>query len=209
VQDLAAQLAAPLLDVSARMRVLDACAAPGGKATHLLELAEAEVVAVDSDAARLERIRENLERLRLARRAIQLVHADAGAPSTWWDGVPYDRVLLDVPCTASGVVRRHPDGKWRHRAGDVEHFAREQARLLDACWPLLARRGTLLYATCSVFAAENDAPIERFLGRHDDALRETLSFPSATAHRNGQLLPSPEGAGHNQDGFFYALLRKR
>ena len=209
VQDLSAQLAAPLLDAGDGMRVLDACAAPGGKTTHLAELADLDVLALDIDARRLARVRENIERLRLGDRRVRFVEGDAGNPGQWWDSRPFDRIMLDAPCTASGVVRRHPDGKWRHRAGDVERFAREQSRLLDACWPLLARGGTLLYATCSVFAAENDLPIERFCERHDDALRETRSFPSAAAHRNGQLLPSPEGAGHNQDGFFYALLRKR
>jgi len=209
VQDLAAQLAAPLLDARDGMRVLDACAAPGGKTTHLLELADVDVLALDIDARRLARVRDNVERLRLGDRRIRFVEGDAGNPQQWWDSRPFDRILLDAPCTASGVVRRHPDAKWRHRAGDVERFAREQARLLDACWPLLARRGTLLYATCSVFAAENDVAIERFVERYDDALRETRSFPSAAAHRDGQLLPSPEGASHNQDGFFYALLRKR
>jgi 16S rRNA (cytosine967-C5)-methyltransferase len=114
-----------------------------------------------------------------------------------------------VPCTASGVVRRHPDGKWRHRPGDVDRFAREQARLLAAAWPLLAPGGKLLYATCSVFAAENEAQVAKFVAQHPDALRETLNFPGATVHRDGQLLPSPEAASHNQDGFFYALLRKR
>jgi 16S rRNA (cytosine967-C5)-methyltransferase len=209
VQDLAAQLAAPLLDVQPRMRVLDACAAPGGKATHLLEIVDADVVAVDSDAVRLARIRDNLARLRLDARPIELVEGDAGAPSAWWNGVPFDRVLLDVPCTASGVVRRHPDGKWRHRPGDVARFAREQARLLDAVWPLVARHGKLLYSTCSVFDEENGARIADFLARHDDALREPLAFAPDVAHRDGQLLPSPPGASHNQDGFFYALLRRR
>jgi 16S rRNA (cytosine967-C5)-methyltransferase len=209
VQDLAAQYAAPLLEVHDGMRILDACAAPGGKTTHLLELADVDVLALDIDARRLARIRDNVERLRLGDRRVGLVEGDAGTPQRWWDARPFDRILLDAPCTASGVVRRHPDGKWRHRAGDVERFAREQARLLAACWPLLAEGGKLLYATCSVFEAENEAPVARFLAQHDDALRETINFPSAAVHRDGQLLPSPEGARHNQDGFFYALLRKR
>jgi 16S rRNA (cytosine967-C5)-methyltransferase len=209
VQDLAAQLAAPLLDVHDGMRVLDACAAPGGKTTHLLETADADVLALDIDTRRLALIRENVERLRLGGRRIRLVEGDAGNPQAWWDSQPFERILLDVPCTASGVVRRHPDGKWRHRAGDVDRFAREQARLLAAAWPLLAPGGKLLYATCSVFVAENEAQVAKFVAHHPDALRETLNFRSATVHRDGQLLPSPEGASHNQDGFFYALLRKR
>jgi 16S rRNA (cytosine967-C5)-methyltransferase len=209
VQDLAAQYAAPLLDVKPGMRVLDACAAPGGKTAHLLETVAADVVALDIDAARLSRIRENLARLRLAGPNIALVQGDAGVPRTWWDGRTFDRILLDVPCTASGVVRRHPDGKWRHRGSDVARFAREQARLLDAAWPLLAPGGKLLYATCSVFREENDARVDDFVERHPDALRESLDFPDAMPHRAGQLLPSLPGAGHNHDGFFYALLRKR
>ncbi|HET8875241.1 MAG TPA: 16S rRNA (cytosine(967)-C(5))-methyltransferase RsmB [Casimicrobiaceae bacterium] len=209
VQDLAAQLAAPLLDVHDGMRVLDACAAPGGKTTHLLESADADVLALDIDTRRLALIRENVERLRLGAHRLRLVEGDAGNPAAWWDSRPFDRILLDVPCTASGVVRRHPDGKWRHRAGDVDRFAREQARLLAAAWPLLAPGGKLLYATCSVFVAENGAQVAKFVAQHSDALRETLNFPSATGARDGQLLPSPEAASHNQDGFFYALLRKR
>ena len=209
VQDLGAQLAAPLLDVAQGMRVLDACAAPGGKTAHLLETPDIDVVALDVDAERLLRVRDNLTRLQLAGRRVTIVQGDAGAPRAWWDDVPFDRILLDVPCTASGVVRRHPDGKWRHRASDVERFTREQARLADAAWPLLVPGGKLLYATCSVFDAENGDRVTEFLARHPDALRETLTFPADAGHRGGQLLPSPSGASHNQDGFFYARLRKR
>jgi 16S rRNA (cytosine967-C5)-methyltransferase len=209
VQDLAGQFATPLLDARDGMRVLDACAAPGGKTTHLLEVADVDMIALDIDAGRLARIAENLHRLQLGDRRVRLVEGDAGHPQTWWDGRPFDRILLDAPCTASGVVRRHPDGKWRHRAGDVERFAREQGRLLAAAWPLLAPGGKLLYATCSVFAAENASPVAQFQALHPDALRETLNLPAAAAPREGQLLPSPEGASHNQDGFFYALLAKR
>ena len=209
VQDLGAQLAAPLLQAGAGARVLDACAAPGGKTAHLLDLADIELVAVDADAGRLARVRENLERLRLTDRRVTVVQGDAGAPASWWDGTPFDRILLDVPCTASGVVRRHPDGKWRHRASDVARFAREQARLLDAAWPMLASGGALLYATCSVFRAENEDLVADFAARHADALRETLTFPADAVCRGGQLLPSTSGASHNQDGFFYARFRKR
>ena len=209
VQDLAAQLAAPLLDVRDGLRVLDACAAPGGKTTHLLELADVDLVALDLDEVRAARIGENIARLRLTARRCSIVRGDAGAPAQWWDRRPFDRILLDVPCTASGVVRRHPDGKWRHRAGDVERFAKAQVRLLEAMWPLLAPGGRLLYATCSVFAAENEAPVAAFLASGAGALRETLNLPEAVLHRGGQLLPSPEGASHNQDGFYFALLGKR
>jgi len=209
VQDLGAQYAAPLLDVAPGMRVLDACAAPGGKTTHLLEGADAHVVAVDVDPKRLARIRDNIDRLRLDDRDVALIEGDAGTPDAWWDGKPFDRVLLDVPCTASGVVRRHPDGKWRHRDRDVARFAREQMRLLDASWPLVAPGGKLLYATCSIFTEENEARIDAFGRAHVDTLRETLAFPDPVSHRGGQLLPSLPGARQNHDGFFYALLRRR
>ena len=209
VQDLGAQLAAPLLDLEPGMRVLDACAAPGGKTAHILETPRIDVVALDNDADRLPRVVENLTRLRVNDGRVAVVHGDAGAPAGWWDGRRFDRILLDVPCTASGVVRRHPDGKWQHRASDVGRFAREQGRLIDAAWPLLVPGGKLLYATCSVFAAENDDRVTDFIAHHDDALRETLTFPADAAHRGGQLLPSRSAAGHNQDGFFYARLRKR
>ena len=209
VQDLAAQHAAPLLDVRDGMRVLDACAAPGGKTTHLLEIADVDLLAIDNDPTRIARIEENVARLRLGERRLRLVAGDAGDPASWWDERPFDRILLDAPCTASGVVRRHPDAKWRHRESDVERFARGQDRLLDALWPLLARGGKILYATCSVFAAENRERAAAFSARHGDALRETVNLPAGSGGRAGQLLPSLEGASHNQDGFFYALFGKR
>jgi 16S rRNA (cytosine967-C5)-methyltransferase len=208
VQDAGAQLAGPLLGIADGMRVLDACAAPGGKTAHLLELADVDVVALDSDPARLVRVRDNLARLKLDSRHVEAVAGDAGAPAGWWDGRPFERVLADVPCTASGVVRRHPDGKWLRRPGDIASFARQQARLLDALWPCVAPDGMLLYATCSIFRDENEGQIEAFLGRHANALREPLTFPPDVAHRGAQLLPSLPGAAHNQDGFFYALLRR-
>jgi 16S rRNA (cytosine967-C5)-methyltransferase len=208
VQDLGAQLAAPLLAVEDGMRVLDACAAPGGKATHIAELADVELVAVDADASRLPRLRENLDRLSLGAARTRIVCGDAGAPATWWDGRPFDRILADVPCTASGVARRHPDGKWLRRESDIGGFGRVQTRLVDALWPCLARGGAMLYATCSVFGEENKEQVTAFLAKHADALRETLTFAPDIAHRDGQLLPSLPGASHNQDGFFYALLRK-
>jgi 16S rRNA (cytosine967-C5)-methyltransferase len=190
------------------MRVLDACAAPGGKSTHLLELADIELTALDSDGVRLARIRDNLARLGMSGRRVRVVEGDAGAPAAWWDGRPYDRVLADVPCSASGVVRRHPDAKWLRRAADVASFCREQDRVLDGVWPLVAPGGTLLYATCSVFAAENEARLAAFLARQPDALRESITFPAGAPCSGGQLLPSSEAPGHNQDGFFYALVRK-
>jgi len=204
VQDAAAQLAAPLLDVHDGMRVLDACAAPGGKTTHIAELAAVDVVALDADAKRLERVRQNLQRLGLS---AQLVVGDAGDSRPWWDGCPFDRVLADVPCTASGVVRRHPDAKWLRRESDVANFAQQQARLLEALWTLLARGGKLLYSTCSIFRPENNDQIDAFIARHADATRVQLNLPDSAAI-DGQLLPVEGGAEHNHDGFFYALLEK-
>ena len=208
VQDAGAQLAAPLLGAADGMRVLDACAAPGGKTTHLLEVADLDLIALDRDESRLAKVRSNLARLGLESPQVRVVAGDAGLPETWWDGRPFDRILADVPCTASGIVRRHPDGKWLRRKSDLAGFGQQQQRLLAALWPLLARDGRLLYVTCSVFASENEAQVAAFLGAHPDALRETISLPDECRHAGGQLLPSSDAAGHNQDGFFYALLRK-
>ena len=208
VQDLGAQLAAPLLDARDGMRVLDACAAPGGKSAHLLELADIELVALDRDAARLPRVRENLQRLGHAERIVQVIAGDAGDPQSWWDGRPFDRILVDAPCTASGIVRRHPDAKWLRRKSDLAALAGEQRRILRALWPLLAPQGLLLYATCSVFAGENELRALEFMAETPEALRETIRFDPDIAHEGGQLLPSGNGARHNHDGFFYALFRK-
>lgn len=197
VQDLGAQWAAPLLEAQAGMRVLDACAAPGGKTGHLLERADLDLTALDSDADRLDRVRQNLARLGLSAR---LLAADAGDPAAWWDGRPFDRILLDAPCTASGVAGRHPDGRWLKRAEDMQQLRNEQARLLEALWPLLAPGGRMLYATCSLFGAENAVQVAAFLERHADARLEPVDVPGA---REGQLLPGPDS-----DGFFYARLLK-
>jgi 16S rRNA (cytosine967-C5)-methyltransferase len=205
VQDAAAQLAAPLLGAQQGMRVLDACAAPGGKTTHLAELADTDLTAIDLDGDRLERVAENLARLGLSAR---LVAADAADPAAWWNRVPFDRILLDAPCTASGVVRRHPDAKWLRRESDIAGFVEQQRRLLDALWPTLARGGRLLYSTCSIFRAENAQQIEAFIARHPDASRVALELPDAFAAADGQLLPAEVDAEHNHDGFFYALLQK-
>lgn len=208
VQDAGAQLAAPILGARDGERVLDACAAPGGKTTHILERADVALTALDSDAARLSRVHENLARLRLAPGRANLVAGDATAPASWWDGRPFDRILADVPCTASGIVRRHPDGKWLRRASDVAAFAAQQRAILDALWGCLGAGGTLVYATCSVFVEENEAQAVAFSARTPGALRESLDFaPEVDAH-GGQLLPSLPGAPHNQDGFFYARFRK-
>jgi len=208
VQDAGAQLAAPLLGARDGDRVLDACAAPGGKATHILELADVELTALDDDAARLPRVRENLARLKLGSERVRVVAGNASSPATWWDGRPYDRILADVPCTASGIVRRHPDIKWLRRASDVASFAAVQRAMIDALWSCLARGGTLVYATCSVFVEENEAQAAAFAARTPDALRESPDFPAGAESSGGQLLPSLPGARHNQDGFFYARFRR-
>ena len=197
VQDLGAQLAVPLLQCDNGMHVLDACAAPGGKTAHLLECHELDLLALDREAARLTRVTDNLRRLGLT---AAVMAADAGAPAAWWDGRPFDRILLDAPCTASGVARRHPDGKWLKRLDDVHELAGQQARLLDAVWPLLRQGGKLLYATCSLFPEENGQQVEAFLVRHQDARLDTINLPDAP---DGQLRPDSD-----HDGFFYARIVK-
>ena len=196
VQDLSAQRAAPLLELAPDHRVLDACAAPGGKTGHILEAlrGRGEVWAVDRDAERIGRVRENLDRLGLA---AKLVTADATAPGDWWDGRPFDRILIDAPCSATGVIRRHPDIKVLRRPPDVDRAVLLQARLLRALWPLLAPGGRLVYATCSVLRRENDAQIEAFRA-------EEPSIERAEGVASLQLKPG-EAAG---DGFYYAWLRK-
>ena len=205
VQDAAAQRAAPLLlgnGLEAGARVLDACAAPGGKTAHLLELAELDLLALDSDALRLSRVQDTLKRLHLT---ATLRAGDARQPATWWDGRPFDAILLDAPCTASGIVRRHPDIRWLRRPDDIGALARVQAQLLDALWPLLAPGGRLLYATCSLFKAEGQVQIDAFLQR----------LGPGAAHMDaaspGHLLPLPDNASAaaaTADAFFYALIHK-
>lgn len=211
VQDPAAQMAAPLLldGLAAKegsvLRILDACAAPGGKTSHLLELSDCEATALDIDSRRCERIGQNLSRLGLHARVLA---ADAGSPDEWWDGLPYDGILLDAPCTASGIVRRHPDVRWLRRPGDIEQLAAIQLRLLETLWPLVRSGGRLLYCTCSVFKAEGDKQIQTFVARHTEALLK----PSP-----GHLLPQsttqyavlPDNLMREHDGFYYALLEKR
>ncbi len=197
VQDAGAQYAALLLDVHDGMRVLDACAAPGGKAAHILERAAVNLVAVDKDAKRLQRVAENLQRLDLS---AQLLTGDATQPGDWWDGTLFDRILADVPCSASGVVRRHPDIKWLRRSSDVAGFAAQQLGILRALWRLLAQDGKLLYTTCSVFHQENGQVITTFLAQQRDARR--LAIPLSD-DSGGQLLPNGQ-----HDGFYYALLQK-
>lgn len=193
VQDAAAQRAAILLDPQPGERVLDACAAPGGKTAHLLERADIALTAVDISPARLKRIRATLERLKLP--TATLIAGDAAQPDDWWDGQLFDAILLDAPCSATGVIRRHPDIKYLRHAEDVAATAVLQQALLDALWALLRPGGRLLYATCSVLPAENAAQIEAFCQQHKDA--HLASTPGS-----GQILPGTEG----MDGFFYALL---
>ena len=206
VQDAGAQLAARLVDPRAGERILDACAAPGGKTAHLLELAPAaEVLALDAAAERLTRVDETLERLGLRART---VCADAGEPKSWWDGRPFDAILLDAPCTASGVIRRHPDIKLLRRDSDVSGLAKQQARLLDALWPLLAPGGRLVYVTCSVFLEEGDRQVAAFAERHPHAhIRppESIGDWGRALSAGRQILPGATG----MDGFYYACLVNR
>jgi len=206
VQDAAAQLAAPLLvyasgqALPAGARVLDACAAPGGKTAHLLELADLDVTALDADPARLARVNDTLDRLGLHARTLA---ADASQPSAWWDGQPFDAILLDAPCSASGIVRRHPDVRWLRRDRDIAALARTQDAILDALWPLLKPGGHLLYCTCSVFKEEGQDRVDAFLQRTPSALARPAP---------GHLLPVVEyldaAPADRGDGFFYALLAK-
>jgi len=203
VQDGAAQLAAELLAPQPGQRVLDACAAPGGKTAHLLELQpDIQLDAVDIDADRLARVADNLARLGLH---ANLVAADAGVTSGWWNGEPYQRILLDAPCSASGVIRRHPDIKLLRQENDIAALAARQAVLLDALWPLLAAGGMLLYCTCSVFAEENSRQIARFLGGRPDAQARPIA--AAWGHEcspGRQILPGEDA----MDGFYFACLYK-
>ncbi len=209
VQDAAAQLAAPWLLADGGQRILDACAAPGGKTAHLSELAApgAALTAIDIDADRLERVRETLARVG---GQATVLHADAAAPQSWADGRSFDRILVDAPCSASGVIRRHPDIRLLRRPSDIGNLARRQRALLDALWPLLEPGGRLLYVTCSVFAAENEDVVAAFLGSQQDARAESL-LPNYNNHDlmypkpvGGQVLPGTLA----MDGFYFACLTK-
>ena len=211
VQDAAAQLAAPLLlnglsPSQKVLRLLDACAAPGGKTGHLLECdSRAQVLALDVDPVRCERIQQNLDRLK---RTAQIVVANAAKPEDWWDGQSFDGILLDAPCTASGIGRRHPDVRWLRRESDVAQLAAIQAKLLKALWPMVKPGGRLLYCTCSVFKSEGETQIQTFVQHNTDA----LILPSP-----GHLTPSSatsetslrDNVMGEHDGFYYALLEKR
>lgn len=204
VQDAAAQLAAILLELAPGQRVLDLCAAPGGKTCHILEACSAleEVIAVDLDAARLERVQSNLTRGGLS---AVLITGDATQPETWWDGKPFDRILVDAPCSATGVIRRHPDIKVLRKPQDIARLADTQRAILESAWSLLAPEGVLLYATCSVLRQENSDVITRFLGEHPEARESLLPDYFGHAEPHGrQILPGMDG----MDGFYYARLTK-
>ena len=201
VQDGAAQLAAVLLEAGAGMRVLDACAAPGGKAAHIMELADVDLVALDSDAQRLERVRSNLQRLHLRADVRQ---GDAAQPASWWDGQGFDRILIDAPCSATGVIRRQSDIRLHRRREDIGALAATQKGLLEGAWPMLKRGGRLVYATCSLLAAENADQVGAFLARHADAQASAILPHWHRAGAGAQNLPGEGG----MDGFFYAVVEK-
>ena len=194
VQDAGAQIAAVLLDPKPGERVLDACAAPGGKTAHLLELAECEMVALEIDGERLGKIGGNIDRLRLQSESVRVVRGDA-SKAAWWDGKPFDKILLDAPCSASGIVARHPDIPFLRREADIKALQQRQRAILTQAWKMLKQGGTLLYVTCSVFPEEGEEQAVWFAAEHADALR--LSAP-------GQILPSEAN-----DGFYYALFKKK
>ncbi len=208
VQDGAAQWAARLLlegtHPSGRLRILDACAAPGGKTAHLLELCDADVLALELDPARVARIHQTLDRLGLH---AKVQCADAAQPQAWWDGQPFDHILLDAPCTASGIVRRHPDIRWLRRESDIAQLAAEQRTLLAALWPLLKPGGRLVYCTCSIFRAEGADQVKSFLHNNKDAA--LLPSPGHLLTRNVNAASDlPDNQAGDHDGFFYALFEK-
>ena len=203
IQDEAAQWAASLLDLQDGQKVLDACAAPGGKSCHILETAKVELTALDQSEARLMRVEENLERIGIS---AELIPADAANTNSWWDGELFDRILLDAPCSGTGVIRRHPDIKWLRRKEDIAQFAEQQTRLLTELWPLLASGGLMVYATCSIMPEENYQQIVQFLKRTDNATEITIDGKWGITQPAGrQNLPSEHGA----DGFYYAVIQKQ
>lgn len=204
VQDEAAQLCAPLLQLKAGMQVLDACSAPGGKTGHLLETCpDIDLLALDNSSKRLKDVLSNLERLGLHS---ELKAEDAAAPDKWWDKRPFDRILLDAPCSGTGVIRRHPDIKVLRRPTDIDGFRQQQLRLLEGLWPTLAENGLLLYVTCSIMPVENETQIKQFCARHPEADVLPVKADWGTSLPLGrQLLPGDQGA----DGFYFALLQKR
>ena len=203
VQDASAQLAADLLDAKPNMRVLDACAAPGGKTAHLLEVVDdLDLLALDVDAQRLQRVEENLSRLRLT---AQVQAADILKSHGWWDKKPFDRILLDAPCSGTGVIRRHPDIKWLRRETDIPRFTQNQLKMLDALWPMLAPGGVLVYATCSILKAEGEDVIKAFLKSRPEAKHLPIVAEWGEARVVGRRI----APGSAWDGFYYARLMKR
>lgn len=206
VQDLASQYIVQILELAPHQRVLDACAAPGGKTAHILEAQPdlAQCIALDQDAGRLQRVEENIQRLKLQTR-LQILAADAARPDTWWDGQYFDRILLDAPCSGTGVIRRHPDIKVLRRPADIAAYAQQQWALLTALWPLLKPGGCLLYTTCSIFPEENTQLISRFCSQYTDAKSLPIPFNVGLPQETGrQLFPTLDA----HDGFYYALLSK-
>ncbi len=202
VQDAAAQLAVPLLEATSRHRVLDACAAPGGKTAHILQqVRPRELIAMDSSPQRLEKLESLFERIH---QSAELVVGDAARPEDWWDGKHFDRILLDAPCSASGVIRRHPDIKYIRSLCAVQKIVKRQARILDAVWGLLGQGGRMVYVTCSIFKLENQHQIKRFLKCHGDAVLKPIESEWGREQSGRQVLPGENG----MDGFYFAILEK-
>lgn len=203
VQDGAAQLAAHYLKPQANERILDCCAAPGGKTGHIVESAPDTqyVLALDADATRLKRVEENMTRLK---HTVDIKQGDAANPDTWWDGKPFDRILLDAPCSATGVIRRHPDIRWLRKANDIDNLAQLQRRILETLWDLLKPGGTLLYATCSILPKENMAQIQQFLADTPDASLSPIVKTETVDKPGRQITPGEQ----QMDGFYYARLVK-
>ena len=200
VQDYGAQLAAHLIDLKNDQKVLDACSAPGGKACHMLELNSIQLLAIESDQQRIIKIQENIDRQGLK---AKILNDKISSQNEWWNKESFDRILLDVPCSASGIVRRHVDIKWLRRINDFQSFGNNQLSLLRAAWPMLKEGGKLLYVTCSIFEEENIDVIEKFKQDSNDVSELNINFPSNIVHIKNQILPS-----ENHDGLFYALLQK-
>ena len=200
VQDFGAQIAAHLIDLKKEQKVLDACSAPGGKACHMLELESIKLLAIESDKKRTIKIQENIDRQGLK---AKILNDKISIHNEWWDKDLFDRILLDVPCSASGIVRRHVDIKWLRRINDFKSFGESQLHLLKSAWPMLKENGKLLYVTCSIFKEENRDVIEKFKQDLGNVSELNINFPSNIAHIKNQILPSS-----NHDGLFYALLQK-
>ena len=200
IQDFAAQLAAHIIDLKKNQKVLDACSAPGGKACHMLELNTIKLLAVESDKQRIIKIEDNIKRQGLK---VKILNKKISRQNEWWDKQHFDRILLDVPCSASGIIRRHVDIKWLRRINDLKKFADNQLILLKSVWPMLKKNGKLLYVTCSIFEEENRNIIEKFIKESNNVSELNINFPSNIVHIKNQLLPSD-----NHDGLFYALLQK-